>query len=235
MKSLSIVLVTFAALALARDPPSDDELNRQAEKICGRLENINMDKCKSDAKDCVTSALDRKSPSEIENGDEVFWRHIRECTVSRNINGNGDSPKNFVAAFDDSMRFICEPPAKGNKMDCVFIFRKMVEKDCANRGCRFPRELPHFCAKLGGCEECEHGAGDKTNGGLEGKFPGAGPFFCTLRQNKVDTTQPAPLNSNQCNEIRMQKFTECRQSNPYDFDRCFNEGQDAFTKCGGLQ
>lgn len=98
MKSLSIVLAAFAALALARDPPSDDELNRQAEQICGRLENINMDKCKSDTKDCVTSALDRKVSAEIEKGDEVFWRHIRSCTVSKNINGNGNVSSNcFIA------------------------------------------------------------------------------------------------------------------------------------------
>ncbi|KAM3548437.1 hypothetical protein ARSEF4850_009413 [Beauveria asiatica] len=235
MKSLRIVLATLAALALARDPPSDDELNRQAEQICGRLENINVDKCKSDTKDCVTSALDRKVPAEIEKGDEVFWRHIRSCTVGKNLNGDGDSPKNFVAAFDDGLRFICEPPAKGNDMDCVLIFRERVEKDCANQDCRFPRELPEFCAKLGGCEECEHGISNRSDGSLEDKFPGAGPFSCTLRQNKDNTTQPAPPNSNQCHEIRMQKFTECRQSNPYDFDGCVKEGQDAFMKCGGLQ
>lgn len=35
-------------------------------------------------------------------------------------------------------------------MDCVLIFRNKVEKDCANQDCRFPRELPDFCAKLGG-------------------------------------------------------------------------------------
>ncbi|KAF5138936.1 hypothetical protein E5D57_002725 [Metarhizium anisopliae] len=110
-----------------------------------------MDKCKSDTKDCVTSALDGKSAAEIEKGDEEFWRNIRVCTVFRNINGDGD----------------------GNKMDCVFIFRNRVEKDCANQDCRFPRELPDFCAKLGGCEECEPGASDKYNGGLEDKFPEA--------------------------------------------------------------
>ncbi|KAM3564172.1 hypothetical protein MY1884_000914 [Beauveria asiatica] len=213
MKSLSIVLATLAASALARDFPSDDELNRQAERICGRLENIDVDKCKSDTKHCVIDALDRKVPDEIERGDEVFWGFILSCTVAHNFNIDGD----------------------GNDMDCVFIFKKNVEEDCANQDCRFPRELPEFCAKLGGCEECVHGLSDKSDGSLEDKFPGAGPFSCILRQNQGNTTQPAPPNSNQCDEIRMQKFRECLQSNPDDFDRCIKAGQDAFMKCGGLQ
>ncbi|KAM3549854.1 hypothetical protein ARSEF4850_008636 [Beauveria asiatica] len=235
MKSLSIVLATLAASALARDFPSDDELNRQAEQICGRLENIDVDKCKSDTKHCVTDALDRKVPDEIERGDEVFWGFIRSCTVAHNFNIDGDSPKNFVASFDDSLRFVCEPPAKGNDMDCVFIFKKNVEEDCANQDCRFPRELPEFCAKLGGCEECVHGISDKSDGSLEDKFPGAGPFSCILRQNQGNTTQPAPPNSNQCDEIRMQKFRECRKNKPDDLDGCVKAGQDAFIECGGLQ
>ncbi|KAG8414613.1 hypothetical protein J3459_014204 [Metarhizium acridum] len=252
MKSPSILLVACAGLALARDPPSDDEMNRQAAEICARMEKIDVDKCKRDAKKCVTSALDRKVASEIERGDDVFWSHIRQCTVFSNLNADGDTPKNFVAAFgDDGLRFVCDPPANGSDLDCVFISKDRVAKDCVNQDCRIPRELPDVCAKSGGCETCEHGASFRSEGSLEDKFPGADPFSCILRQNKDGTTQPAPTiqststiqstptaqpappNKNQCNDVRMQTFRECRQRRPDDFDACVKEGQDAFVKCEG--
>ncbi|KAK8912284.1 hypothetical protein VCV18_012642 [Metarhizium anisopliae] len=118
MKTFSIMLA-LCGLALARERPSDDEITRQAEEACGRLENILMDKCKTSAKHCVDDAFNRNIP-EIKRGNEVFWSYIQDCTIRRSastVHGycvnckGGNGPRSadgkFEEDFDGFLTFDC--------------------------------------------------------------------------------------------------------------------------------
>ncbi|KAK9445141.1 hypothetical protein VB005_00248 [Metarhizium brunneum] len=259
MKPLSLVLAC-ACLSLAKVHPSEDEINRQAEITCGRLENIDVDKCKRDAKSCVASSLKRNVSAEVERGDEVFWHIIQGCTMGGSINFRGDSPKNFGAFLDgNDVRIICKTLKKGTLLDCVEIYGQDikeygqdVQERCEEWGCRMPLELPDVCAENGGCDACKSGFGFKSGGSSEGGDGGDSledmvpfrvnlAFSCSLRKKDFITksTKQRPLETHpaqysRCDKKRDQKFEACwEKSRPYGFEVCHKEGQDEFEKCTG--
>ncbi|KAK9445139.1 hypothetical protein VB005_00246 [Metarhizium brunneum] len=182
MKSFSIMLA-LCALALARERPSDGEITRQAEEACGRLENIHVDKCKTNAKHCVTDSFNRNI-TEIKDGDKVFWSYIQDCTIGRSVSIiYGDSPKNFAAVLPDT-RIFCIAPHEGN-MKCVSFRYNESQEQCKERTCHSPHELADICVKHGGCVNCKAGNGPRSaDGKFEESFDEFLTFDCRLRENE---------------------------------------------------
>ncbi|EFY91554.1 hypothetical protein MAC_02439 [Metarhizium acridum CQMa 102] len=156
MKFLNIVLAVSGALAIPRDQQSA-EIAHSAEDVCGRAENINMDKCKTDTEECIRKSLAEQELAALPPATWIFfWANIKTCGLLKQIQQENMTVKNFVALHgSDASKIECQVE-EGSVLHCD-------EWSPANPGpclgepndCHPFSELPELCAKAGGCKTCE--------------------------------------------------------------------------------